>query len=86
MSGNPADTAEQSDRSGLRVEFLKTLEAMFNKQCSIYLHGGFRSQGVVLASDRDIHHFCVKDFVTPTGVLPHSLVRITDIDSLSFSA
>ena len=76
-------TELQQKRAEMRLDFLKCLNYISNKEAEIKLFSGFQSSGTVLAWDRDIHHCVVKDLKTPTGVVRHSIVRVTDITSLS---
>ena len=43
------------------------------------------SSGTFRGSDRDILHFAVSDFETPTGVLKSAIIRTTDIDCMTIS-
>ena len=41
------------------------------------------ASGVFRGADRDIHHFAVSDFESPTGVMNSAIIRTTDIDCMT---
>lgn len=76
---------DQETRSRLRTEFLRALDRLSGRGCDVVLHSGFVSAGsVLLATDRDVARFVLRDLGTPTGTVPQALLRTTDVDSVSF--
>ena len=76
----------QKTTTNLRLDFLNILTKLGGKKAKFNLYKKSNSSsGVFRGSDRDILHFAVSDFETPTGVLKSAIVRTTDIDSMTIS-
>ena len=76
----------QKTTTNLRLDFLNILTKLEGKKAKFNLYKKSNSSsGVFRGSDRDILHFAVSDFETPTGVLKSAIVRTTDIDSMTIS-
>ena len=80
------DLEAQKIVTELRLDFLKVLRNLEGKEASFSLYGkSTSSSGIYRGSDRDILHFAVSNFETPTGVLKSAVVRTTDIDCMTVS-
>ena len=76
--------ALQKVTTELRLEFLDILSKLEGKKASFNLYKKQNpSSGVFRGSDRDILHFAVSDFESPTGVMNSATIRTTDIDCMT---
>ena len=70
----------------LRLEFVDILTKLEGKKASFNLYNKkIPSSGVFRGADRDILHFAVSDFESPTGVMNSAIIRTTDIDCMTVS-
>ena len=68
----------------LRLEFVNILTKLEGKKASFNLYNKkIPSSGVFRGSDRDILHFAVSDFESPTGNMNSAIIRTTDIDCMT---
>ena len=73
----------QKTTTELRLDFLNILTKLEGKKAQFNLYKkNSSSSGVFRGSDRDILHFAVSEFESPTGVLNSAIVRTTDIDCM----
>ena len=80
------DLEAQKIVTELRLDFLKVLRNLEGKEASFSLYGkSTSSSGIYRGSDRDILHFAVSNFKSPTGVLKSAVIRTTDIDCMTVS-
>ena len=78
--------AAQQSTSELRLDFLNILSKLEGKNVNLNLYKrSTASSGVFQGSDRDILHFAVSNFQSPTGVIKSAVLRTTDIDCMSIS-
>ena len=78
------DLDSQKIATELRLEFLNILTSLEGRAANFNLYKkSSPSSGTFRGSDRDILHFGVSDFETPTGVLKSAIVRTTDIDCMT---
>ena len=74
----------QKITTDLRLEFVDILTKLEGKKASFNLYNKkIPSSGVFCGSDRDILHFAVSDFESPTGVMNSAIIRTTDIDCMT---
>ena len=74
----------QKITTDLRLDFLKILTQLEGKQASFNLYKRKTpSSGTFLGSDRDILHFAVSEFESPTGLMKSATLRTTDIDCMT---
>lgn len=77
-------TVLQKTTTDMRLEFLKILNKIEGKEASFSLYKRKTlASGVFSGSDRDILHFAVSQFESPTGLMNSATIRTTDIDCMT---
>ena len=84
MSSSTTVQQEQEDRAFLRERFLKSLNAMANRQIEFTLHEHTVVQATFGSSDVDVLRFQVSELTTPIGIQKEALLRCSDIVSYAF--
>ena len=81
---NDENVEAQKITTDLRLDFLKILTQLEGKKVSFNLYKRKTpSSGIFLGSDRDILHFAVSEFESPTGLMKSATLRTTDIDCMT---
>ena len=74
----------QKTTTDMRLDFLKILNKIEGKQASFSLYKRKNSaSGIFSGSDRDVLHFAVSEFESPTGLMNSAIIRTTDIDCMT---
>ena len=77
-------TVLQKTTTDMRLEFLKILNKIEGKEASFsFYKRKTLASGVFSGSDRDILHFAVSQFESPTGLMNSATIRTTDIDCMT---
>ena len=83
-NGKDENVEAQKITTDLRLDFLKILTQLEGKKASFNLYKRKTpSSGIFLGSDRDILHFAVSEFESPTGLMKSATLRTTDIDCMT---
>jgi hypothetical protein len=78
-------SVEQEARAKLRLGFLNTIKSFSGKTCVVTTFEGNKLDCVLVGIDRDSEMVAVENLQTPTGMLKHALLRISDIDVIKFN-
>ena len=74
----------QKTTTDMRLDFLKILNKIEGKQASFSLYKRKNlASGIFSGSDRDVLHFAVSEFESPTGLMNSAIIRTTDIDCMT---
>ena len=78
------DEKIQKITTDLRLDFLKILTHLEGKEASFNLYKRKdAASGTFSGSDRDVLHFAVSNFESPTGLMTSATLRTTDIDCMT---
>lgn len=73
---------KQEHRTFLRERFLRMLGALSGMAATVKMHEKTNVSCLLGPSDVDFHQLQVTELVTPMGVIPHAMLRTSDIISV----
>ena len=81
-----SDTLKQEQRTFLRERFLRMLGSITGRRVSVFMYENARVSGNFGPIDIDFQNVQISNLVTPMGVIPHAILRTSDIFSMKIDS